>query len=60
MGFTSVRFTDVSQQHYVDVSMQMDDPDSTLTKINPNVLMEDRKVLDRCYASLSVVRLGQG
>jgi hypothetical protein len=47
MGFTSVRFTDVFQRHYVDASMQTDDPDSTLTEINPNVLMEDRKVLDR-------------
>jgi hypothetical protein len=46
MGFTSVCFTDVSQRCYVDASMQMDDPNSTLTKINPNVLTEDRKVLD--------------
>jgi hypothetical protein len=46
MGFTSVRFTDVSPQRYVDVSMQTDDPNSMLTKIDPDVLMEDRKVLD--------------
>jgi hypothetical protein len=51
MGFTSVHFTDVTQQHYIDASMQMDDPNSTLTEINPDVLMEDHKVLN-CEVSI--------
>jgi hypothetical protein len=46
MGFTSMHVTDVSQRCYVDASMQTDDPDSTLTEIDPDVLMEDHKVLD--------------
>jgi hypothetical protein len=29
------------------MSMQTDDPNSTLTKIDPDILMEDCKVLDR-------------
>jgi hypothetical protein len=46
MGFTSMSITDVSQRCYVDASMQTDNPDSTLTEIDPDVLMEDHKVLD--------------
>ena len=34
------------QRRYVDACVQTDDPDSTLTEIDPNVLTEDRVLLE--------------
>jgi hypothetical protein len=34
------------QRQYIDASMQTDDPDCTLTEIDPDVLTEDRNIFD--------------